>query len=261
VTGRPPRPPGAARWTWIDLRLVPAAAAVWLAALVAPRLSPLSLFAAAAGATALAVVLLRHRDRAAVLVLLGLLAGLAVATSAAAVRDLAREASPLWAAGPGRSVEVDLRLDGVPRPLTGAGPRRVVADATVVRVATGASATRTDDTVLLFAPAEGWADLPPGQPVRARAVVSKSIGSAEVAVLSARGPPAPLGDPSRLHRAASALRDGLARASARVLGSGPGGLLPGIVVGDTRAMDPLLTADFRRAGLAHLTAVSGTNVG
>jgi competence protein ComEC len=38
------------------------------------------------------------------------------------------------------------------------------------------------------------------------------------------------------------------------------GLLPGLVVGDTRAMDPVLAEDFRRAGLTHLTAVSGANV-
>ena len=37
-------------------------------------------------------------------------------------------------------------------------------------------------------------------------------------------------------------------------------LLPGLVVGDTQAMDPVLVEDFRRAGLAHLTAVSGYNV-
>jgi competence protein ComEC len=45
-----------------------------------------------------------------------------------------------------------------------------------------------------------------------------------------------------------------------VLGPQAGGLLPGLVVGDTQAMDPVLVEDFRRAGLAHLTAVSGVNV-
>jgi competence protein ComEC len=46
----------------------------------------------------------------------------------------------------------------------------------------------------------------------------------------------------------------------RVLEPGPAGLLPGLAVGDTRAMEPVLEEDFRRAGLAHLTAVSGANV-
>jgi competence protein ComEC len=45
-----------------------------------------------------------------------------------------------------------------------------------------------------------------------------------------------------------------------VLPARAAGLLPGLVVGDTRALDPLLEEDFRRAGLTHLTAVSGANV-
>ena len=47
----------------------------------------------------------------------------------------------------------------------------------------------------------------------------------------------------------------------RRAGPGPAaaGLLPGLVVGDTRSMDPVLDEDFQRAGLA-LTAVSGPNV-
>ena len=63
-----------------------------------------------------------------------------------------------------------------------------------------------------------------------------------------------------LHRAAGSLRDGLADSAGRVLDARPAGLLPGLVVGDTRALDPVLAEDFRRAGLTHLTAVSGANV-
>jgi predicted membrane metal-binding protein len=35
------------------------------------------------------------------------------------------------------------------------------------------------------------------------------------------------------------------------------GLLPGLAVGDTRAVSPELNADMRTSGLSHLTAVSG----
>jgi competence protein ComEC len=56
------------------------------------------------------------------------------------------------------------------------------------------------------------------------------------------------------------MRAGLASSSARVLPPRPAGLLPGLVVGDTGAMDPALDQDFERAGLSHLTAVSGANV-
>ena len=101
----------------------------------------------------------------------------------------------------------------------------------------------------------------PGQRVRARvgaALPREGIRSSPS--LAARGPPTPLGGPGPLQRAAGALRDGLAASAGRVLEPRPAGLLPGLVVGDTRAMDPVLTEDFRRAGLGHLTAVSGANV-
>ena len=75
-----------------------------------------------------------------------------------------------------------------------------------------------------------------------------------------RGPPTALGGPGWLQEVAGALRDGLAEAAGRGLGPRPAGLLPGLTVGDTRAMDPVLTEEFRRSGLAHLTAVSGANV-
>jgi len=45
-----------------------------------------------------------------------------------------------------------------------------------------------------------------------------------------------------------------------VLGGEPGGLLPGLVVGDTSGLTPELSADSKTTGLTHLTAVSGTNV-
>jgi competence protein ComEC len=38
-------------------------------------------------------------------------------------------------------------------------------------------------------------------------------------------------------------------------------LLPALVVGDASAMVPAVREEFRAAGLTHLTAVSGTNVG
>ena len=145
--------------------------------------------------------------------------------------------------------------------LAGSAGRLAVADATVAAVTDGSVKHRLDAGVLLFAPAEGWRDLPPGQPVRVRAELSAPRpGDHAVAVVSARGPPTLLGRPDALHRAAGALREGLAASSGRVLGSRPAGLLPGLVVGDTRAMDPVLDEDFERAGLAHLTAVSGANV-
>ncbi len=56
------------------------------------------------------------------------------------------------------------------------------------------------------------------------------------------------------------LRAGL-RSAVEPLPDAEGGLLPGLVVGDTGALDPEVRADFRTVGLNHLTAVSGAIVG
>ncbi|MGY1688772.1 ComEC/Rec2 family competence protein [Geodermatophilus sp. SYSU D01105] len=250
------------RWAWVDLRLAPVAAATWATTLLAPLTGPAGLVGAALVAVASALLAVRWRNSAWAVVLLGVLAAVAVTATTAAVRAAAREASPLaTVAEARRTVVVDLVLAGDPRPVRGVGPARVVVEGTVTRFDDGGSTVGLDDDVVLFGPAEDWLGMLPGQPVRLRATVSPADPTdGLVARLSARGPPAVLGEPPWAQRAAGALRDGLADAAVRVLGPRPGGLLPGLVVGDTRAMDPVLVEDFQRAGLAHLTAVSGANV-
>ncbi|SFL00935.1 competence protein ComEC [Geodermatophilus ruber] len=250
------------RWSWVDLRLVPAAATVWAGTLAAPALRPALLGGIALAAAGAAAALVRWRRSTAAVVCLGVLAALAVTAATAAVRAGAREASPLHAlAEDRRTVLVELELDGDPQRIGGAGPPRVVVDATATAVEDGGTRTRLDDAVILFAPAEEWLGLLPGQPVRVRVAAAPApAADGLVARLSARAPPTPLGSPPWVQRVAGDLRDGLSAAAARVLDARAGGLLPGLVVGDTRAMDPVLVEDFRRAGLAHLTAVSGANV-
>jgi competence protein ComEC len=252
----------AVRWTWVDLRLLPAAGGVWGTALAAPWLAPRALLGVGLAALVLAAALTRGRRRGARLVVLGLLAGVALGSCAAGVRGLARESSPLRAlAEHGRTAAVVLELDGVPRAVGGAGPPRVLAGATVTRLRDATTTARLHDPVLLFAPADGWADLVPGEPVQARVTASPPrAGDTVVAVVAARGPPTPVGSPGTAARIAAGLRAGLAGTSARVLPEPAAGLLPGLVVGDTSGLDPVLTEDFRRAGLSHLTAVSGLNV-
>jgi competence protein ComEC len=250
------------RWVWVDLRLAPVAAAVWAVCAVAPLLTSAQLALGAVGAIGLAAAVARRTDRRTVTVVLAVLAGLAVALAMAALRESARESSPLRsAAQAGRPVELVLELDGAPHVLPGSAGQRVVADATATGLSDGAGEHRLDADVLLFAPADEWRDLTPGQPVRVRAGLSApGRGDDVLAVVSVRGPPALLGEPDVLQQTAGHLRDGLATSAARALPPRPAGLLPGLVVGDTAAMDPALDADFERAGLAHLTAVSGANV-
>lgn len=256
---RPSAPEG--RWQWLDLRLVPAASAVWAISLTAPFLAPWLLGVVSLGALTLAAGT-RRRTTGAATALLALLAAIAVTSATSAVRGAAREASPLR--GPAEAheaVTVDLRLDGDPHLLTGSGRPRIVADATVTALQGEDQVRHLHAGVLLFAPEDGWRQLLPGQPVRARVVAAPPRpGDDVVAVLSARGPPSVVGEPDAWQRMAGGLREGLADAASRRLDPRPAGLLPGLVVGDTRGMDPVLVEDFRRAGLSHLTAVSGANV-
>jgi competence protein ComEC len=226
--------PAAGRWTWLDLRLVPFALTVWTGSFAAPWVDPRFLLVAAVLAVA-AGALLSRRPRRSSAVLVGVLAGLAVAGVGGGVRGLVREASPLRPlAEAGRSVTVVLELDGDPHRLQGAGPGRVVADATVSDLLVGERRHRVDDAVLLFAPAEGWAELLPGQRVRARVGAGlPRDGEPLVAVLAARGPPTPMGGPGPVQEAAAALRNGLAVSAGRMLDPRPAGLLPGLAVGDT----------------------------
>src|SRR5262249_52736362 len=83
-------------------------------------------------------------------------------------------------------------------------------------------------------------------------------GDLTTAVVASRGPPEAVAPPSWGQRVAGRLRAGL-QAAASGLPTGAAGLLPGLAVGDTSAMDPVLVADFRTAGLSPLVAVSGAN--
>lgn len=59
---------------------------------------------------------------------------------------------------------------------------------------------------------------------------------------------------------ASRIREGLARATRADQGGDGAALLPGLVLGDTRAQSAQLVEDLRVSGLSHLTAVSGANL-
>src|SRR5207245_142843 len=93
------------------------------------------------------------------------------------------------------TVQVDVVLDDLPRPVTGAGPARIVVAATVTAVRDGRTVTRVDDAVLLFAPTADWSDVTPGQRMRLRATAVLPRDAGIVAVVTARGPPTPVGSP------------------------------------------------------------------
>ena len=80
------------------------------------------------------------------------------------------------------------------------------------------------------------------------------VGRIELVRVGVRGPGPPL------HRAVNRVR-GLLQRGARPLGEDERSLFAGLVYGDDRHQSAELVAAFRASGLAHLSAVSGQNVG
>lgn len=81
----------------------------------------------------------------------------------------------------------------------------------------------------------------------------------EVAALSPRGPPVPVGRRSAVRSTAEYLRTGMREAVDPLPGDARA-LLPALVIGDTSTTPQELTDDMLVTGMSHLSAVSGSNV-
>ncbi|MGE0779452.1 ComEC/Rec2 family competence protein [Mycolicibacterium sp.] len=244
----------------IDLRLVPAALTAWAvtaAGILWATPGALAAVSVAVTATALAG-LWGHRARRATDRRAAVAAVVAVLT-----------------VGAGFAVAVVLRVDAAHRhPVTdyiGDLTTVVVAPSETPRSLAGARVmfrgalltlddTPASGTVVVFASGADYARLSPGQPAAFRArVAAPTRRDLTVAVLAAVGEPTP-GEAAPIHRAAHHVRGQFAQAARRVLPPEQAAVLPAVVLGDTTAVPPTTTADFRASGLAHLTAVSGANV-
>ncbi len=114
--------------------------------------------------------------------------------------------------------------------------------------------------VTVFGSAADFGRLGAGRPARFRARISPpKRRDFTVAVLSAAGRPT-LGRASAVQHAAQSARDRFAAAARQALTGDQAAILPGLVLGDTSAVAATTAAQFRTAGLTHLTAVSGANV-
>ncbi|MGQ0467031.1 MAG: ComEC/Rec2 family competence protein [Sporichthyaceae bacterium] len=262
----------------LDLRLLPAAAAAWTVAWLTPALSggarwivPLLALPAAAALFGRA-----WRDRgeagrgirtslaatvAAVLACAGA-AGIASAARAGAV-----ESGPVpELAAQHATVRVEAKVRGYPtiqrsRTTRPGAAREFVAVPVEVRTVVGRGKTsQVHAPVVLRSPDLAWRTVLPGQQVAA----TGRFGPAQPrtptsAMLWTDDPPAVLTEPPWGARAAARARTNMHDAVAG-LGEPQRGLLPGLVLGDTSGTDPELAEDFKVAGLAHLVAVSGSNV-
>nr|WP_244206255.1 ComEC/Rec2 family competence protein [Micromonospora chalcea] len=257
-----------------DLRLAGLAVAAWLAALAGLHLTVRATVWTAAVAAALALlaglrrcgVLGRPGEPArrygwiAVAVLLGVVCGAAATGARLAIRDATAVRALVTE---GAVVTADLVLRDDPRPVRGAPgrPPMLLVRVDLVRL-TGGDGARVTGPVraLVLATDPAWRPLLPGQRVTTQGRLSAPRGGdLTAAVLSAADPPTLRGSASWPQRAAGVLRSGLQRACAP-LPDAPGGLLPGLVVGDTSRLLPEVEEDFRATGMTHLNAVSGSNV-
>lgn len=254
-----------------DLRLAGAAVGCWLTALACLFCPAGAGWAIGLGALALAAVWPRLAQRVAVRalrptrwVVVAALLGVACGAVATAARVGERDAEPLAGlAAEHRTVRVGLRVSDDPRlgrTTAGRAPTVIVpARLTWLRTPDGAG-VELGARVLVLAGDRGWLGLLPGQRVEATGRLSlPDGGDLRAAIVSVPDAPARVEPAPLVQRAAGALRAGLQRACLP-LPAEPGGLLPGLVVGDTSRLDQQLVEDFRATGLTHLTAVSGANL-
>ena len=144
--------------------------------------------------------------------------------------------------------------------MRGPGRDLVVVRLRVERLDTAGRSYRLRTPVVVLSSSTDWLPLLPSQRVRVEGRLrAAERGDDVAAVLSGRGDPVVPSGPSRVHRAAGHLREGLRRA-VDPLPARERGLLPGLVVGDTSRLSEEVREDFRTVGLTHLTAVSGSNV-
>ncbi|MEV6370485.1 ComEC/Rec2 family competence protein [Micromonospora musae] len=257
-----------------DLRLAGLAVATWLTALAGLHIGAATVLLVAAVAAVFCVagslhllgLLGRPGGRArrhgwiAVAVGLGVVCGGTVGAARLAVRD-AEALRTLAEQRASVSAELVVRED--PRPI-----RSTTGRPSTLLVPTELVGLRRPDGTRITGPAQvlvlaanpAWQGLLPGQRLTAQGRLDVPRGGdLTAAVLSADGPPLRHGPPSWAQRAAGSLRAGLQRACAP-LPDEQGGLLPGLVVGDTSRLLPAVEEDFRATGMTHLNAVSGSNV-
>ncbi|WFE94307.1 ComEC/Rec2 family competence protein [Micromonospora sp. WMMD987] len=257
-----------------DLRLAGLAVAAWLTALTCLHRTAPTAVLLAGSAAVLAALLVAHLLAVvgtpaatarrygwiAVAALLGVVCG----STATAARLHVRDAAPVRAlVDDGARVTADLVLRDDPRPVRGAPGRPatllVTAESTALTGPDG-HRLRVSARLLVLATDPAWRGLLPGQRLTAQGrLASPRGGDLTAGVLTVTGPPVRHGPPPWLQRAAGTLRAGLHSACAP-LPPEQGGLLPGLVVGDTSRLPATVEEDFRATGMTHLNAVSGANV-
>jgi len=253
-----------------DLRLVTAALMVWATAVVASLLEPQAIAGLCAGLAAAALVLLaparRCRKPAARSLRATAAAALLVSCAAAAHAAVAsvqrHEGAVAEAVSAGASVVAEIDVAGVPRRLAAPGrsgrPERWAVPATALVLIYDGRRVEARAGLLVLGGDE-WGRAEPGQRFRTTGVLKAAgAGESEAGMLAASSAPVRMPAQDGWALAPAGLRSGFSAAAAGLPGDARG-LLPGMVTGDTAALDPQLAAAMKIVGMTHLTAVSGAN--
>lgn len=251
-----------------DLRLVPAALAVWAVTLLGLYCGfyPVTVVVVVS-AIAVPVVWCApaRRWRNGVLTVLVMTAICATSTAAG---EYQLEHHPLrFAAEKGESATLRVTLSERPRPLrSGAYGAQRAEDRSVVRTQLryadiNQRRVRAGGDVLLFGPTSSWRHLIAGQDVTVTGkLVPPDRGDRLTAITFPRSPPREVAAAPQWQQTAEELREGLREHSRAILGEAAAGLLPALVTGDTTMFPEETRRDFEVAGLTHVTAVSGANL-
>lgn len=201
----------------------------------------------------------RRRSMTAALGVSLVLAAAAAAHSATASSQ--RSGGPLAeAAAGGRTVVAIVEVAGTPRAVGGPGTtaERWSVPVWTRELSTGGVLVRSRARLMVMGGA-GWGAVLPGQTVRTTGKLRPmDPGGQEVAGLAASTAPGMAVGGSPLEGTARDLR-GRFVAAAAFLPPDARGLLPGMVTGDTSALDEGLNNAMKAVGMTHLTAVSGAN--
>jgi competence protein ComEC len=264
--GPSPPPPAVGSVTApLDLRLGIGAVAAWLAVSLTLGRSPVVTFLIAVGSVLVGLgtwIAARYGGNVTALTVAAFCVALVLLPLSARLAR-ARDGPLAHLALSHANVTADLRVTSDPRPLTASGPAsaapRVAVDADLTAARSGDRAVTVNGHVIVFAPAQTWRDLIPGQLVRSQVRLAPAVNAGLLsATAAAQSAPERIGQAPWWQQAAVLVRSSL-RQAASTLPAPARGLLPGLVDGDTSELDPVLAEHFRTAGLMHLLAVSGTN--
>ena len=257
-----------------DLRLVPAAVALWVASIAVLLGGPPVAWWIAGPALGAAAVLVARRP-VGWTVALPVLAMLITAAAVTGLHEGQRTADPVTRAADQRSwARLTGTVAGFPERIapgfgSGEGTQaggEAAADQQRWRVpmridAAEVAGRRSGSTVRIALTGTGaaWAALLPGQPIEVSGRLAATTFAGRPSIsLTARDPPTVHGSASGPYRLAGAIRAAL-HATADQLDGDAAGLLPGLVVGDTGGIAEQLDTDAKVTGISHLLAVSGSH--